>query len=238
MNLHGLTLLIPEKADSERNAVAQIWKSRGGEVLSLGKFWEPPLLEPATVRVYGNDTFCLVLAQKLGLDLKEPPEELLCGLPVEYLSREIKAISLIEIETETFPLFCKSAAPKLFQAAVYTSAKDVQTECKDLEDTTRVLVSEIVKVNCEARCFVLDGHVLDCAIYEGNESNRESAIEFANKAAASLVLPETCVMDIGYFQGKGWGIVEFNASWGAGLNSCDPEKVYPAIERATRAACT
>jgi len=238
MNLNGLTLLIPEKADLERNSVAQIWKSRGGDVLPLGRFWEPPILEPSRVRVYGNDTFCLVLAQKLGLSLQEPPEELLCDLPLEYLSRQVKALSLSEIEDLSFPLFCKSAAPKLIQAAVYRSAEELQNECKDLKDMTRILISQVADVTSEARCFILDGQVLDCAIYEGGLSNREPALDFATKAVKALDLPETCVMDVGYFDGKGWGIVEFNASWGAGLNGCNAEKIYPAIERATKVACT
>jgi hypothetical protein len=66
--MRGLTLLIPEKADVERDAVAAAWTAGGGRVQRLGRFWDPPPLEPESVRVYGNDSFCLVLAQKLGLD--------------------------------------------------------------------------------------------------------------------------------------------------------------------------
>ena len=73
----GLTLLIPDKSDVERDAVAAAWERAGGEVLRLGRFWEPPSLEAASVRVYGNDTFGLVLAQKLGLALISPADDLL-----------------------------------------------------------------------------------------------------------------------------------------------------------------
>jgi hypothetical protein len=70
MNLQERTLLIPEKADIERDAVATIWADAGGNVMRLGRFWDPPeSLIPSQVTLYGNDTFCLVLEQKLGLSL-------------------------------------------------------------------------------------------------------------------------------------------------------------------------
>jgi len=37
------------------------------------------------------------------------------------------------------------------------------------------------------------------------------------------------VIDVGLIANRGWGVIEFNAAWGAGLNGCDPEKVLPAI---------
>ena len=46
-------LVIPEKPDVERDEVARVWQENGGQVLSLGRFWEPPLLDPTQVRLYG-----------------------------------------------------------------------------------------------------------------------------------------------------------------------------------------
>jgi hypothetical protein len=43
-----------------------------------------------------------------------------------------------------------------------------------------------------------------------------------------MSLPRTVVLDIG-LQERGWSVIEFNGTWGAGLNGCDPEKVLPAI---------
>ncbi len=231
-DLQGLTLVIPEKADIERDSVARAWRQRGGEVLRLGRFWDPPPLDPANARVYGNDTFCLVLAQKLGLELIQPDDALLVQLPARLLKRRVTAMPLQQARDAAFPLFMKSAVPKLFRAAVYNSADELERECKGLEAETVVLVSAIVGVEAEARCFVLEGKVLDCALYEGHQSP-ESAWEFARAATAELDLPASCVMDVGHFRGLGWGVIEFNATWGAGLNGCDADRVYPAIERAS-----
>ena len=66
----GMLLLIPEKSDLERDAIASAWIASGGEVLKLGRFWDPPLGLPAgRVRVYGGGAFCMVLAEKLNLSL-------------------------------------------------------------------------------------------------------------------------------------------------------------------------
>jgi hypothetical protein len=42
------------------------------------------------------------------------------------------------------------------------------------------------------------------------------------------------VMDVGLVPGTGWVVIEFNAAWGAGLNGCDPNRILPAIEAASR----
>ena len=77
MKTSGLNLLIPDKPDVERDAVAKSFERGGGVVHRIGRFWDPPAFEPSTVRVYGADAFCLVLQQKLGLSLCSPADDLL-----------------------------------------------------------------------------------------------------------------------------------------------------------------
>lgn len=47
----ALNLLISDKADPERDALADAFAMRGGKVHRLGRFWDPPAFDPATVRV-------------------------------------------------------------------------------------------------------------------------------------------------------------------------------------------
>lgn len=232
MDLTDLTLIISDKADPEREAVAKVWEQQGGNILRLGRFWDPPQLDIAQVRVYGSDTFGLVLAQIMGLRLLEPKQDLLCEIPAELLKRHVTCVTLDEAIKFPFPQFIKSAAPKIFRAAVYESATELNCECKDLDGSTPVLVANMVAVEAEARCFVLDGCILDCAVFEG-EIDTASATAFSEQALKVLTLPRACVMDVGYLSGLGWAVIEFNAAWGAGLNGCDANKVYPVIEAAT-----
>ncbi len=225
-------LIIPNKADTERDAVADVWQNQGGTVLSLDKFWQPPELDPCKVHVYGNDTFCLVLQQKLGFELISPPDDILADLDEKWLKRKIRFMQLADAKTLRFPTFLKSSAPKIFKAGVYNSLYDFESECINLEDDTQVIHSDIVQWKNEARAFVYNGKILDCAIYEGSGDQRE-AEKFIEEFLSETQVPETCVLDIGEIKDSGWTLIEANASWGAGLNGCNAEKVLPAIVNAT-----
>ncbi|AZZ93396.1 DUF4343 domain-containing protein [Hahella sp. KA22] len=233
VSIAGVTLVIPEKNDPERDSVAAAWSAAGGEVSRLGRFWEPPSYDPVKVRVYGNDTFAQVLAQKLGLNLISPVDDLLVQLPQQSLLRSVTLLPLSVAMTSNFPAFLKPAAPKLFKASVYASPTDLAVETRGLEPDTPVLHSEIVQFACEIRCFVWRGDVLDAAVYEGDGA-LDDGLRFARQLAQSEHLPTTCVLDIGYIPQRGWSIIEANAAWGAGLNGCRAEKVLPCIEAATQ----
>jgi hypothetical protein len=45
MNAAGLTLLLPDKPDVERDALADVWERLEGSVMRLGRFWDPPALD-------------------------------------------------------------------------------------------------------------------------------------------------------------------------------------------------
>jgi hypothetical protein len=233
MNTTGLTLLIPERVDSERDAVAQVWRDGGGGVLRLGRFWDPPPVDPAATRLYGNDAFCLVLEQKLGLALLSPDDQLLLTLAPRYLGREVVSLDGAALSALKFPVFVKSVIPKQIRSRVYHSGEALAMECQGLEQETRYLASPPVTFVAEARCFLLEGRVLDAAIYEGRGDPAEAAA-FAARVAEGDGLPAAVVMDVGLLEGAGWVVVEFNAAWGAGLNGCDPARVLPAIAAATR----
>lgn len=90
----GLTLVMPDKSDLERDAVASQWEAAGGSVLRLGRFWDPPHIEASVVRVYGNESFCRVLEQKLGLDLCSPADDLIVDIAPRFLGRSITLCSV------------------------------------------------------------------------------------------------------------------------------------------------
>ena len=96
MSYNDITLVIPSKPDIERDALAKVWEQNGGTVLRLDRFWEPPSLSPQKTKVYGNDTFCLVIAQKIGLKLIAPNDDLLKCIPQKFLKRNIKYLPLVE----------------------------------------------------------------------------------------------------------------------------------------------
>jgi hypothetical protein len=229
----GLILLVPERTDVERDSVAACWAQHGGEVVRLGRFWEPPVLDPQRVRVYGNDTFCLILAQKLGLTLISPPDDLLLHLDASVLGRQLEGLPLADIGRLRYPIFVKSMVPKLFTARVYGSVQELQDETRGLEPETLLLASEIVKFTAEVRAFVLDGRVETLAAYEGTSVDLDAARALVCQVVGGARLPRTCVLDVGPILGRAWAVIEANATWGAGLNGCEPL----AAARCIAAAC-
>jgi hypothetical protein len=231
----NLNLVLPDKHDMERDQVAEAWTAQGGIVTRLGRFWDPPALDPRAVRIYANDTFALVVAQKLNLSLVSPDDDLLARLPSSLLKREITIRQLGDSSAWTYPAFIKPVVPKQFRAAVYNSASALTAECSGLDPHAPVYVSEVVVFSSEVRGFILSATVQDASLYEGAASLEEARL-FLDVAARHESLPPTCVVDVGYIEGRGWAVIEANAAWGAGLNGCAPSKVLGCIANATRYA--
>lgn len=230
--LSGLILLIPEKPDGERDSVAEGWDRSGGSVLRLGRFWEPPDLDRRAIRIYGNETFGLVLAQKLDLQLHSPSDELLTELPNGLLQRSVRGVPMTGILDITFPAFVKSVVPKQIPSRVYATAEELRSQCIGLKQDMRFLVSQPVEFESEVRCFVLEGQVLAASAYEGS-ADVGQASNFAASVAHNLSQSHPIVIDVGRLRNGSWAVVEFNAAWGSGLNGCDPDRILPAIEAAT-----
>lgn len=238
--MKDLILVIPAKADIERDAVARVWEKNGGQVLRLDRFWEPPALNPETVRLYGSDSFCLVLAQILHLKLLSPNDDLIFQLPEKWVGRKIFASTLGQARSLGFPCFIKSLTPKLFKADIYSDLRALEAASKDLPPETAILCSEIIRIQAEARTFISNGKVLTAAIYEGNHRTELSATakDFAQQLLDenSQHFPSTCVVDVALKETGQWMFLEANATWGAGLNGCDPEAAAQCIAQATTVA--
>jgi len=227
-------LLIPEKVDLERELVADAWKDQGGLVKRIGKFWIKPQLQNHPVAIYGNDTFSLVLAQVLNINLISPKDELIAGLPKTWTRREINLLTKRNIENLAFPTFCKPLKPKLFPAKIYSSLSDLVIELENLDDVEIIIQSETIEIDQEVRAFILNGKIQDLSYYQGQgsiEAPKTFIQDFLKVYAHKL--PKTFVVDIGHNISQGWFIIEFNATWGAGLNGCEAEKVIDSIRDAT-----
>ncbi len=230
-------LLIPDKPDVERDALAKAWEERGGQVQRIGKFWQQPSVEGWQVSLYGFDSFCQVLAQLLNLTLLCPRDELVVDLEAEYIKRQMELRPLGSIGELSFPLFVKSVVPKLFPAAVYGSAEELRQNTQGLEAQELLICSSVVPIEKELRCFIFQQQILDLAFYEGRgdlEEARQFVLSFLHNTTPDL--PETYVLDLAYNSELGWFILEFNSTWGAGLNYCQPTLVVEGIRAATQSA--
>ncbi|WP_299765650.1 ATP-grasp domain-containing protein [uncultured Dokdonia sp.] len=227
-------LLIPNKADIERDAIANTWINNGGEVKRIGKFWEHPDIGTKRVTIYGIDTFSLVLAQVIGVSLIEPKDEVISELSQKWIKRSIHVLPISNVSESLFPTFIKPVKPKTFKSQVYLSYEEFIVGTKGIGSEEEIIQSEILHIDVEVRTFILNNNILDMAIYEGT-TNLEDAKTFLKDFLThhTIDVPNTYVIDLGYNTKDDWFIIEFNSSWGAGLNGCNPDKVIAGIREAT-----
>ena len=227
-------LFIPEKLDTEREKVAKAWKEQGGIVRRIGKFWIKPETNGKNIAIYGFDSFCLVLAETLGVSLEMPKDEWIAMVDKKFTKRKLEIVPIQDAREIDFPKFIKPVIPKLFAAQVFDSYSKLLETIEGIEEKEKLIVSDIIEVKKEIRSFILNKKIIDLAYYEG-KGLLEEARNFINQflKETELDLPTTFVLDIGYFENGGWCIIEFNSTWGAGLNFCDPIKVIDCIKAAT-----
>ena len=193
--------------------------------------------------LYGEALFGPVLAEQLGIVLVSPPEDWLVRLPFEYKKRAITLSTLGEERSRVERAFIKPPNDKSFPAGVYCG-----TELPaGYPDEAAVLVSDVVRWEKEYRCFVLDRQLRTYSVYSRDgqlQRDRGFASDAAEDAEleafmAQLLadqrvdLPPAVVVDVGCMAGAGWGCVELNAAWGAGIYGCDPKSALKVIERAS-----
>ena len=183
------------------------------------------------------------IAEQFGLLLPNPPEDWLVRLPTEYRLREVMLSTLGEARALDHPMFIKPPNDKSFSAGVYRGADLSESYAEE----TPVLIADVVEWEKEFRCFVLDREVQAFSLYarngelqdgsdycSTNDEDRELR-EFMERLLADdrVELPCAAVIDAGVMAGRGWGVVEQNAAWGAGIYGCDPERVLEVIRHAT-----
>jgi hypothetical protein len=209
--------------------------------------WKVPAVDPGDVAVYAEPLLATHIARTLNLELLEPAIEWLPSIPENWRKRSVFLATMKEARETLEPRFIKSAAGKEFDARVYSSGKDLPRG-EMIGDSLAVLIQEIVQFDVEYRCFVSDRVVRTASSYwrHGKEPRDENgqwsvselseAIQFCTMFLENpgVHVPDACVIDVGFIQGKGWAIIECNAAWSSGVYGCDGAGVLPVLRRACR----
>jgi ATP-grasp domain, R2K clade family 2 len=225
-----------------------LWRAAGriGWNVKRLQTWRVPeqlrnLEEPV---LYAEALFGPTLAEQLGVQIENPPEDWLPNLPEHYRKRSVTLSTLSQARLGTERAFIKPPNDKSFPAQVYQPA-----ELPDgYDEEMSVLISEVVTWENEFRCFVLDRELQTFSIYarfgelqseqgyEHSESEEHGLRQFLPDflADSNVHLPKATVIDVGWITGKGWAVVEQNAAWGAGIYACDPEQCLKVIRHASR----
>lgn len=223
-----------------------LWKAAGtlGWKVERLTSWRVPehfrhLPDPV---LYGEALFGPTLAEQLGLQLLDPPEDWLVRLPMQYKLRTISLATLGQAKQSNAAAFVKPPNDKSFPAGVYAGSELP----KEYADEMPVLVSEVVTWEKEFRCFILDRELRTYSIYSrygelqrdadfastSEEDKQMEAFLSSLLADPQVDLPRATVVDVGLIQGRGWACVEQNAAWGAGIYGCSPSAVLDVIKHA------
>lgn len=236
----------PPASVANRGLLIAAAEAQGWSVYVAGTDTPTELSEPA---VYVSTDRALETADALGLELLEPPLDLLARVPDRFRRRQVEAATFGDLDRLQGRTFVKPADPldKWFDAGVYSDARDIRTRGADRPDAP-VLLSEVVEWSVELRYFVLHGRAVAGSPYLSYgrpawryHANLPSPVPVAGLAVVEGVcaaladeLPPAFVVDVGRIDERGWAVVEFNPIWSAGLLNADARAVLPALLAATR----
>ncbi|MEH0421669.1 ATP-grasp domain-containing protein [Streptomyces sp. B21-083] len=242
--MNARTLFLSPRVTATGHALADAARRRGMRTEVLRE-WRVPeewgAAEGATL--YAGPLFADAVAAGLGLGLLEAPPDWLARLPYELTHREIEFSTVAEARQLRRPAFVKPPNDKSFPARVYPDGSRLPGP-DAVDDSTPVLVSDIVTFDVEYRLFLLDGEVrtgsrylaqgeLD-AVPLDEDPRRAEVLAFAGRLA-SPTLPSAVVVDVGLLAGGSeWAVVEANAAWASGHYACDPAAALDVVLHAAR----
>lgn len=234
------TLILSPRQTDDAQALWRAAIARGWDVVRL-KTWKIPdsLSHCSEPFLYVEALFGSSLAEELGVELLNPPEDWLCRLPEKYRRRQIRLATFGEARSLSPAAFIKPPNDKSFPAAVYAPAELPQS----FESEMSVLISEPVRFLSEYRCFVLERIVVAFSMYardgepsadEASASECQQLLAFVSELLVdgAIDLPRAFVVDCGPIEDRGWAVIELNAAWGSGIYRCDPDQVLDVVRAA------
>lgn len=240
-----MLLIVTPNYKGEVPLLAKTASSLGWDVYSGG--WRIPkhlLHQPGAV--YGEQFFCEVVAEQMKWKLLSNSFDWLAKVPEEYLNRKVSFMTLAEARKITERKFIKPADDKCFVAKIYESGAELPKH--DFLDNTPTLVSDVVTITSEYRCFVKKRRVtaVCCYYYKpfGKEeaindpanynNNNEPVIERCNKLLENkdIECVDGTVIDWMRFAKDQYSVLECNPVYASGAYGCEMVAVLDAIAAA------
>lgn len=242
--MNARTLFLSPRVTATGHALADAAHRRAMGVEVLREWRVPEQLRAAEgATLYAGPLFADAVAAGLGLGLLEAAPDWLARLPYGLTHREIEFSTVAEARQLRRPAFVKPPNDKSFPARVYPDGSRLPGP-DAVDDSTPVLVSDIVTFAVEYRLFLLDGEVRTGSRYltEGEldvvpldeDARRAEVLAFA-EGLVSQHLPSAVVVDVGLLaEGPEWAVVEANAAWASGHYACDPDAALDVVLHAAR----
>ena len=165
------------------------------------------------------------------MDWIEDPE--LDTIPKElnllgFLKRNIKETTLLEVRNMdecNFPIFIKPLSLKQFNAGVISNIHQIGWIEESLKDETPIIISEVLDIVSEYRCYIIDGVCQGIYHYLGD------IFKFPNEDFIKLAVntfktaPIAYSLDVGITKNNQTVLIECNDFWSLGNYGLSP-KLY------------
>ncbi|MFI7342928.1 ATP-grasp domain-containing protein [Streptomyces sp. NPDC050085] len=235
------TLFLSPRVTATGQALAAAARGRGLRVETYATWRTPDDWRAlAGAGLYAGPLFADAVGRDLGIGLLEAAPGWLATLPYELTLRDVELTTIRAARALRRPAFVKPPNDKSFPARVYPDGSRLPGP-DAVDDTTPVLVSDIVAFDVEYRLFLLDG-----AVHTASRYARRGALDVAPlhddpwhaevlDLAARLApteLPSAIVVDVGRLTDGSWAVVEANAAWASGHYACEPGRVLDVVLRA------
>jgi hypothetical protein len=240
------TLVIPRQLTSDIQAVWSAAIDAGWKVATTGGFSFDASLLTQDLVLYGDLEFGDDVRTALRLALIEPTDNWLPSLPLRFRRRQVVIANLAEARLLTQPAFVKPARRKWFPARVYAAGSEIEISRGCPEDLP-VLIAEPVEFGLEVRLFVKEREIIAWTPYSchgvslrgrrhPSDDAAGPALNFGRELLGdtTVAIPPAVTIDVGLIEGRGWAVVEANATWASALYRADPLQVLPALARASR----
>ncbi|WP_165252604.1 ATP-grasp domain-containing protein [Paludisphaera soli] len=238
------TLILSPRFSDDSITLRRAAIALGWDVVRLASWRPPEDFEPDEPVLYAEPLFNEAVAEQLGLQVVEPPEDFLVRLPEEYVGRRVRLTTADEARSLPGPVFLKPPNRKLFPARVFASGADLP----DMPGDDPILTSDPVEWAAEFRFFIRDRRVRAWSPYwlsgalarEGEDWIVDADAAGATRdlldrllADPRVDLPTAFVLDAGVIRGVGAAVVEANEASGSGIYGCDPVEVLDVLRAAT-----
>jgi hypothetical protein len=227
----------PDDQDIWRTAISLGWKTQRTDYLRVEEHIKDSGCNH--VRYYGNTLHAEMIRNKIPIEFLPLNEKngWLTRLP-ELTKRQI---SMIRFETLKQPfdedIFVKPVGDKWFEGRVYHNGESI---VGGFQPDDLIYVSNIINMQDEVRCFVLDDIVLTASYYRIDKIFNPQRVSqdmidnlftpLVKQVRAQTSLPRGVVLDFARIQGEEWCFIEANEAYASGLYMCDATKCFEVIQ--------
>lgn len=232
-------LVVPASTSATIRALGEEAARRGLRVVPVrrGDDLRAALSPMDRTHFFGGPLLAEHVRRAVPLALLEPADGWLPELPARFLRRSVRLMAALDAYGLQDRWFIKMPREKELESGAYRGF-----ELPTLPDGEPLLVSELVTMTSEWRCWILDGEVRAASTYRRRGQPHAEALDAQDPVLAFVSdllddqrdrLPSAVVVDVAWIEAPepGLAVVEANMAWFSSHYAADPAGVLDVVLR-------